>query len=114
MFFEGGASVDLRPSVLLVSITPYYCSAFLRFPGKQTVAKGFEWQMPAYEVSFLSFFFFSFIFLSGGLKGRGSLNRITENCLCESPGACGPSTMINETDTLIMKSAGGLLGSLLV
>lgn len=75
MFFEGGASrIDLRPSVLLVSITPYYCSAFLRFPGKQTVAKGFEWQMPAYEVSFLSilsFFFFPSFFFLEVLKEEG-------------------------------------------
>lgn len=98
---EGGVFIDHSSSLLLDSDTPHGCSAQqLESFRTQTLRRLTDECLDTR----LCFFFF----LAVDLKGRGSFNRITENCLCVSPGASGPSIMIDETGTLIMKSAGGL------
>lgn len=107
--FDGGRCLHLPQFVPVAGFwypTWLFCSATWGF--QNTDPKENDWQMPWYK----TMFFFLYFFLAVDLKGRASFNRITENCLCVSPGACGPSTMIDETGTLIMKSAGGTLGSL--
>ena len=104
---EGGVFIYHSSSLLLGSDTLHGCSAQqLEVFRTQTLRRMTDKCLDT------RLCFFLYFFLAVDLKGRASFNRITENCLCVSPGACGPSTMIDETGTLIMKSAGGTLGSL--
>lgn len=103
---EGGVFIYHSSSLLLGSDTPHGCCA------QQLEAFRTQTLRRLTDECLDTRLCFFFSFQAVDLKGRGTFNRITENCLCVSPGSCGPSTMIDETGTLIIKSAGGTLGSL--